>query len=180
MGTPSFGKGSVQTLYRLTGGNVLKLTTARWYTPVGRSIEKDPGESPGIDGDDGVLTLSGHIVQRPDTADRPTFETMAGRAVYGGGGITPDLIVLPDTLSGEEQVGVREVFRTGGAFMTAIFNYSVEYLQERPGLTRDFRLSDSDLDAFYARLPELDVDLEREDFQRARRFIRHQLEREIA
>jgi len=180
VGTPSFGKGSVQTLYRLTGGNVLKLTTARWYTPVGRSIEKDPPDSRGIDGDDGVLTLSGHVVQRPDTAGRPTFETRAGRTVYGGGGITPDLIVLPDTLSGEEQEGVREVFRTGGAFMTAIFNYSVDYLREHPGLTRDFRLSDSDLDALYARLPELDVELEREDFERARRFIRHQVEREIA
>jgi len=39
VGTPTFGKGSVQTLFNLTGGSVLKLTTARWYTPRGRSIE---------------------------------------------------------------------------------------------------------------------------------------------
>ncbi len=42
VGESTFGKGLVQSLYRLSGGNVLRLTTARWYTPVGRSINKDP------------------------------------------------------------------------------------------------------------------------------------------
>ncbi|NIP77774.1 MAG: peptidase S41, partial [Gemmatimonadetes bacterium] len=43
IGETSFGKGSVQTLYELPGRNILKLTTARWYTPSGRSIQKPYG-----------------------------------------------------------------------------------------------------------------------------------------
>src|SRR5690606_34975544 len=41
IGMPTFGKGSVQTLFQLSGGNYLKMTTGKWYTPVGRSIQKD-------------------------------------------------------------------------------------------------------------------------------------------
>ena len=44
IGAPTFGKGSVQSLFPVTGGRVLKLTTARWFTPSGRSIQKDPEE----------------------------------------------------------------------------------------------------------------------------------------
>ncbi len=181
IGTPSFGKGSVQTLYRLTGGNVLKLTTARWYTPVGRSIQKpfDERRASREEGR-GVLTVSGTRIERPDTAGRPTFQTDGGRTVYGGGGITPDLIVFPDTLHHEEEEAAREIFRSAGTFVTTTFNFAVEYLQEHPGLGRDFRLTDRDLTAFYQRLGEVDVSLERDEFDAARRFVRHQLEREIA
>jgi len=180
IGTPSFGKGSVQTLYRLTGGNVLKLTTARWYTPVGRSIEKDRDGDSGVGSGPGHLTLNGHVVSRPDTAGRPTFETRAGRRVYGGGGITPDLLILPDTLSEEEGRGVRRLFQLGGAFETAIFNYAVDYLRDHPELDPGFSLHDPDLEAFYERLPSSDVSLERESFERAKRFVRYRLEEEIA
>ena len=189
IGTPSFGKGSVQTLYRLTGGNVLKLTTARWYTPAGRSIEKTRGDSASaaahpeaaLDEEDvGILTLQGDVVERPDTAGRPTFRTDAGRTVYGGGGITPDLLILPDTLTDAEEAAVRQLFEAGGAFWTAIFNHAVAYLQEDPDLSPGFRLSDAEMDAFYQRLSGLDVEVERDRFDEAIRFVRYQLEREIA
>lgn len=68
LGTLTFGKGSVQTLIPLSEGSVLKLTTAKWYTPSGRCIDK----------------------AREDAAS-DTFYTSGKRMVYGGGGITPDL-----------------------------------------------------------------------------------------
>ncbi|MFP3949257.1 MAG: S41 family peptidase [Gemmatimonadota bacterium] len=180
VGTPSFGKGSVQTLYRLTGGNVLKLTTARWYTPVGRSIEKDRSGSLEDDLMSGALTLDGSFIPRPDTAGRPTYRTDAGRTVYGGGGITPDVILLPDTLGRTEQSAVRALFETGGIFFTQTFDFAVDYIQERPDLERDFSLGQEELDTFYDRLREAGAEVEREDYADASRFVRYELEREIA
>ncbi len=69
LGTLTFGKGSVQTLIPLDEGSVLKLTTAKWYTPSGRCIDKGKEE----------------VEILPDT-----FFTIGKRIVYGGGGITPD------------------------------------------------------------------------------------------
>jgi carboxyl-terminal processing protease len=87
VGTPSYGKGSAQTLYHL-GDAALKLTTALWYTPSGRSISRRRARSADSDdlGDDGD--------DEADTAKpRAVYRTDAGRAVFGGGGITPDVVV---------------------------------------------------------------------------------------
>ena len=76
IGRPSYGKGSAQAIYHLENGAALSLTNARWFTPLGRSIEYAlPGEEPLADA---------------DTA-RPQFRTASGRAVFGGGGIVPDV-----------------------------------------------------------------------------------------
>lgn len=179
LGTPSFGKGSVQTLFRLTGGNVLRLTTARWYTPAGRSIQKDFEEQMAL-GSRGVPTLAGPLTERPDTVGKPRVSSMGGRSLVGGGGITPDLIILADTLTQAEQAAVRAVYQEAGTFNTAMFNFSVRYLQENPNLARDFTLGDDVLERFYRFLVESRVAVGRDSFDQAARFIRYQLEREIA
>jgi carboxyl-terminal processing protease len=87
VGAISYGKGSAQNVYPLVSGGALRLTTARWFTPAGRSISKprprDPFEE--VDEPNGV-TL-------PSDTLRPRFRTDAGRTVLGGGGISPDVIV---------------------------------------------------------------------------------------
>ena len=123
IGQPTFGKGSVQTLYRLTGGDVLRLTTARWYTPVGRSIHRVSQRQVEMEGQS--LGISGELVIPADMSARPEFSSMGGRMLYGGGGITPDLVVPPEILSVEETEAVGRVFRQAGAFNVALFNYAV-------------------------------------------------------
>jgi carboxyl-terminal processing protease len=179
VGVPSFGKGSVQSLYRLSGGNVLRLTTARWYTPSGRSIQK-AFEERATHGEDAVLTLDGGWLERSDTAGLPTFSTDSGRRVYGGGGITPDLLVLPDTLLDAEEAAVLRLFQAAGSLWTALFNHSVSYLQDHPGLREDFQLTSSEMEAFFMRFPEYGVDAAPEVIRSAERFLRYHLEREIA
>ena len=78
LGTTTYGKGSAQSLFKLGNGGVVKLTTALWFTPSGRSINR-PRPNP-----DQPL---------PDTtqASRPAYRTDSGRRVLGGGGITPDV-----------------------------------------------------------------------------------------
>lgn len=88
MGEETYGKGSVQTLLPLDGqGNTLKLTTAYYYTPAGRCINK-PENAVRFKRD----RDAGESMHRKDTA---SFLTMAGRKVMAGGGIMPDVIV-PD------------------------------------------------------------------------------------
>ena len=99
VGQTTFGKGSVQSVFPLRERTVaLKLTTARYYTPSGRSIHKvEPEPAPltaELSDDDGE---PGRAPARADTA-RLAYHTAAGRTVYGGGGIRPDVDVPRDTL----------------------------------------------------------------------------------
>ena len=178
VGETTFGKGSVQSLFRLTGGDVLRLTTARWYTPVGRSIHLDPRER--AEAESHVLSIEGQLVQAVDLEGRPEYESASGRTLYGGGGITPDLYVMPETLSQEEMRAVQRLFTRAGRFTLALFNFAVEYVAEHPDLEPGFQVSGADLDAFFATLPDFEASVEREDFEGAERFVRYQLEGEIA
>jgi carboxyl-terminal processing protease len=179
LGESSYGKGSVQSLYRLSGGKVLRLTTARWYTPVGRSIDKDP-EARFTSNGHQALSIDGQFVIGPDLDGRPTYESRGGRTLYGGGGIAPDVFVMPETMTGTEEAAVRALYQQAGAFYVALFNYAVRYVQEHPNLELGFELSDDDMAAFYRALPEWDVSVDRDDFRLGQRFVRHQLEREVA
>lgn len=87
IGTTSYGKGSAQSLFPVSDSGALKLTTALWYTPSGRSINKAHANADDDDGDQDALRSLGA------EAPKPKFKTDAGRTVLGGGGITPDVPV---------------------------------------------------------------------------------------
>lgn len=122
IGTPSFGKGLVQTVINLNDGNAVKITTARYYTPSGRLIQKDRKREKDYD-ENGLLK---QIEKLPDpeevdsTAER--FLTRAGREVFGGGGITPDLLIKPKLMN---QASV-ELFR-----QDLFFNFIDKWLSEK-------------------------------------------------
>jgi len=179
-GMPSYGKGSVQTLFRLSGGNVLRLTTARWFTPVGRSINK-PHEKQIVARETGTLTLNGALTTPPVLEGRPTLQSKGGRTLYGGGGITPDVVVLADTLTTEEQAAVRGLYRYAGTLEISIFNFAVRLIQEHPSLQPDFEITDRDLDRLYESLGDtIRSQINRVGFMRASRYIRYDLERKVA
>ncbi len=101
IGRRSFGKGLVQHQLPYADGSALRLTVARYYTPTGRSIQK-----PYVNGDDEDYEMD--MVRRyrnneffsQDSirfADSLKFTTPAGKTVYGGGGIMPDVFVPMDT-----------------------------------------------------------------------------------
>lgn len=86
VGTTTWGKGLVQSLYRLSANTALALTTARYYTPSGRLIQRDYSRSMY----DYYYT---DIGVDEDASHREKAYTTTGREVYGGGGITPDVKV---------------------------------------------------------------------------------------
>ncbi len=100
MGSPTFGKGTVQDVYPLRNHEgALKLTTAYYYTASGRSLQRPPAKQ--ADEDDAEDDTPDSTQAAPDSAPRkpaPVFHTAAGRVVHGGGGVEPDLAVAPDSL----------------------------------------------------------------------------------
>lgn len=100
VGRRSFGKGLVQHEMELADNSALRLTVARYYTPTGRCIQKPYGDSINYDDDFHARLMKGELtsadsIQLPDSL---LFKTPAGRLVYGGGGITPDVFVPLDSI----------------------------------------------------------------------------------
>ncbi|HSH45448.1 MAG TPA: S41 family peptidase, partial [Longimicrobiales bacterium] len=181
LGETSFGKGSVQTLYELPGDNILKLTTARWYTPSGRSIQKPYG----IDGERAAAAAraSQENGGAPDVEEKledeaPIYRTDSGREVLGGGGITPDLVVM-DTLSTADQELVRAIREDVALYNNLLYRYAVEYAHEHPDLRPGFPVTDEMLDEFHARLRAEGLEIDREVYDAAD-LVRRSLVNEIS
>jgi len=138
-GTTSWGKGLVQSVYTLSDGAGLALTTAKYYTPSGRCIQRDYKEfieyvTP-ADEEDG----EGDAPAAPGSSE--VFRTAGGRVVYGGGGITPDVVVKAGRLS-----RFMATLYARGVF----FEWAVQYRAKHPDVPRDFRVTDAVRDDFLA------------------------------
>ncbi|MFP4064279.1 MAG: S41 family peptidase [Bacteroidales bacterium] len=99
IGRRSFGKGLVQEQVQLRDGSALRLTVAHYYTPTGRSIQRPYDEGEEAYYDEFIERFQSGELASPDSIhfnDSLRFETPAGRVVYGGGGIMPDIFVPLD------------------------------------------------------------------------------------
>jgi len=171
IGTNSFGKGLVQSVYRLNGGYQLKITTGKWFTPSGRSIHRER-----------KLMPNGSFVEiHPDSIktdeERPMFKSDAGRIVYGGGGIRPDVIVPDDTLPTDEREFIRAVAPKSQAINTVLQNYAIELKGTVP---RDFTPSAAWGTEVARRLAAADVKIDPKMDAAARRFLSRDLSNRVA
>ena len=183
VGTPSFGKGLVQTLYPLGESTALKLTTARWYTPSGRTIQRIA-----TDEMDQVRQAMADVdprMQRDSVSDsalkaRPIFKTDAGRTVRGGGGIVPDVVVRPDTFTTPEREFVKAVGEKAAAYRDALTGYALELRQQKAIANEKFTVTPAMRKAFYDRLVKKGVAVTPATFEAASSFIDQQLGYEIS
>ena len=130
IGQTTFGKGLVQSVFNLDGGYALKITTAKWYTPSGRSIQR---ERKYVDGRFVEDTTRDSTETDASKRSRPVYKSDAGRTVYGGGGVTPDVIVADDTLTTAEQDFFRNVVSPKAAeFSNALQDYALELAKQAP------------------------------------------------
>jgi len=145
VGQTSFGKGSVQTVFRLDEDEALKLTTARYYTPSGRSIHKDRprhGHEEMTEADS--TEVADKLEKSPSEQEghrfnKEKFYTDSGRVVYGGGGITPDIEIDQDFLTDFEVAVERDY---------ALFSYAVDYAANHTDVPVDYQVSDEDYRQF--------------------------------
>ena len=101
VGRRSFGKGLVQRMFEIYDGAQIRLTTARYYTPSGRCIQKPYDQGTDVYNQDLQRRYERNELVNADSINYPDslkYKTSQGRVVYGGGGIMPDLFVPMDTL----------------------------------------------------------------------------------
>ena len=173
VGSTSFGKGLVQTLFPLDGGYALKITTAKWYTPSGRSIQRER------------KFVNGKFVEAtPDSLEteakkkaRPAYRSDAGRVVYGGGGITPDILVRDDTLTTAEQTLSKAFAPKSQDVYVTLADYALELSR---GAKKDFKVQPQWRDEFYRRLVAKGVTLDRAQYTAAGRYVDRLLEQRVA
>ncbi len=155
LGEPSFGKGLVQSVYPLSSGTGIALTTAYYYTPSGRSIQK-PLEGAQIDGKAG-------------DAQTREYRTDKGRLVRGGGGIQPDEIVLP-----EATTRFRAVMDATGILTL----YATQYLQKNK-VDERFEVTNSLLDDLQVYLSQTKIRPGLAEWSTERDWISFRLKQEI-
>ena len=130
VGRRTFGKGLVQEPFQLNDGSELRLTIARYYTPLGRSIQKPYNKGRDAYNEEVIDRFHNGEVLHGDTASihaGHVFRTPAGRQVYGGGGITPDVFVALDTTQVSRNVSALYV---SGTLNNFIYEYYIHHQTE--------------------------------------------------
>ena len=124
VGRRTFGKGLVQEQFQLSDGSGLRLTVARYYTPLGRSIQKSYKD--GVDAynmdimnrfHEGEMSFADSIKH----TNEKVYKTKSGKLVYGGGGITPDIFVAFDTVSFDKRLA--KIYLNGSLSNFVYLNY---------------------------------------------------------
>jgi carboxyl-terminal processing protease len=124
VGTTTFGKGLVQTLFQLSSNEALKITTARWYTPSGRLIQRQGRDDKAIASADSAPGDSARA--RPVMLQPAVYHTDDGRKLPGGGGIHPDVVVGSDTVTDAERDFVKALGSKFPAYRDALTSYAIE------------------------------------------------------
>ncbi len=156
MGEPSFGKGLVQTVYPLSERTGLALTTAHYYTPSGRLIQRDYSN----------VSLYDYYYHQGDspTPHSDVRLTDGGREVYGGGGITPDIRVTDPKLSSAQETLFQH---------DAFFDFGKRYLALHKTIPENFQVTDSVLSEFRTFLEKENVRLSDQDIRDNQDYIKN-------
>jgi carboxyl-terminal processing protease len=119
IGRRSYGKGLVQEQYNLTNGGAIRLTVARYYTPSGRSIQRDYADRDTYDGDFGERYRNGDLFHKDSISNKngdKYYTQILRREVSGFGGITPDIFIPLDSVYKDEQIFGYKSFLSEFAF----------------------------------------------------------------
>jgi carboxyl-terminal processing protease len=187
VGAPTFGKGLVQTLFPLGEGVALKLTTARWFTPSGRTIQRIAKDEEDQATQAAMAVVSDTVLGAPDKEstdsalkERPIFHTDAGRIVRGGGGIVPDLVIRPDTLTATEREFAKALGNGLPRYRDALTSIALEAKKTHGIKSESFKVTPEMRQQVYERLRAKDVEVSSSIFHGAGTLIDEQLGYEIA
>ncbi len=181
VGVPTFGKGLVQTLFPFSDNTALKLTTGRWYTPSGRTIQRKARNE-----EDQARIAAGEAGPGPvdsaagDTANRPTYKTDAGRAVRGGGGIVPDLVIRQDTLTDSERAFAAALAAKFAEYRDAITTTALQIKTEKGVTSEEFSVTPAMRAEVLRRMRSKGVQVADSVFAKAEPLVSEQLGYEIA
>ncbi len=179
IGRNSFGKGLVQKEFPLNDGSAVRVTTAKYYTPSGRLIQRDyKGKK-----------FQEYYAETADTSwtsedslkNRPKFYTRAGRVVYGGGGIRPDIIVPYKSYSRSPKLTNKFLIKR------VFFEYATQIASKHPEIKTtlkkfndEFVVTDEILNEFKFLCKSKGIKIDEEAFNRDLKFISTRIKAEIA
>ena len=167
VGEVSFGKGLVQTQFPLSEDTALLLTTARYYTPSGRLIQRDYKN---------VSLYDYHYNPQPPTKPEVKL-TDSGRQVFGGGGITPDdVVAAPKPDDFQQMLYRRGVFYSQ---QQGVGDFTRYYLGEKPDITKDFVVNDAVVTDFRKYLDKQKIKYTDADIQANIVWLKWQIKREV-
>jgi carboxyl-terminal processing protease len=176
VGSTTYGKGSAQSVFKLgDDAGALKLTTARWYTPSGRSIQKPLADTTEDDGSIAPDTLA----EKP-LSKRESYRTDSGRLVYGGGGITPDLIVANVDSASAMLSLWQQVGQNIPAFRDALTKYALSVKARGVVTSRDFTVTPEMREAFWKQARSQGVSVDETEVDSSARAVDDLLGFEIA
>ena len=176
VGTPTFGKGLVQSFWRLTPETGLKLTTARWFTPSGRTIQRATRTE--AEQEAQVVAAQRGQDSKPDTT--LAFKTDAGRTVYGGGGIRPDIYVTADTFTTAERTFVRALGDKIPVYRDALTSYAIELKEGNRLANPNFTVTEGMVDEIVRRIRAKGAELPDSVIGGARTLLHQELGYEAA
>ena len=167
VGETSFGKGLVQTQFPLSQDTALLLTTARYYTPSGRLIQRDYKN---------ISLYDYHY--NPQPPKKPEVKlTDSGRQVYGGGGITPDdVVAAPKPDEFQQMLYRRGVFYSQ---QQGVGDFTRFYLGEKPTITKDFVSNEEVIAQFKKYLDQQKIKYTEQDIQSNLTWLKWQIKREV-
>jgi carboxyl-terminal processing protease len=168
VGEPTYGKGSAQSIIPLGDVGGLKITTARWFTPSGRSISKK------LNRDDSDFDSS------PVTVDKRRYRTDAGRIVYDGGGIAPDVVESDSAYTAQIRQLQTVLGRKVGLFRDALTDYALSLKGSNTLRSPQFVVSDAMLDDVWKRLTQRGVVMDRGIFDESAPVVKQLLSYDIA
>ncbi len=164
VGTRTFGKGLVQSVFDLDDGYALKLTTGKWYTPSGRSIHRDR-----VMQDGRLVVDTTHADSVKTAAERSAlYHSDSGRRLFGGGGIVPDVAVRQDTLTLAEQKLVKDLAPRSRDVYLALYKYGWEMKSQ---VKPDFTVTQAMREALRQRLEAAGVQVPVADWQAGSAYI---------
>ncbi len=180
IGRKSFGKGLVQKPFQLSDGSAIRLTISRYYTPSGRSIQRDYSEGKEDYYNEINKRFEHGELMNSDSIEFPDslkFETLQlKRTVYGGGGVMPDIFIPLDTT--ETSAYFSLLVRKG-----ILYTYNLDYLdihrndllEKYPtfeAFNNDFELTDEMLEEIIAAAEKKDIERNDEQIQHSLRIIK--------
>src|SRR5271154_339866 len=168
VGETTFGKGLVQTVTPLAENTGLALTTARYYTPSGRLIQRDYKS---------ISLYEYHYERKVPDHPSEVKLTDSGRQVTGGGGITPDIVVpLPKSTKFQDEMYRQDVFFPGEQ---GVGGFTRSYLGTKPSVTHSFEVDDHIIKEFKDYLTKHNVKYSEAEYSENLDWVKRKIKQEV-